>query len=163
MDAREELATSKEDIRRRTRLVLEKVAADHLDWSPAPKALTIRQMVRHMRLSEEGSFQVVGHGDWEYAAKRRSAPLVVLLGEPEPWEDELAAFERAHQGWLAFIRALPVDGLTQEIVNPQSNQRSSVLAFVLARIEHEVHHRAQISTYLRMLGERWPSPYGQLP
>jgi uncharacterized damage-inducible protein DinB len=26
-----------------------------------------------------------------------------------------------------------------------------------------VHHRAQISTYLRMLGEQWPSPYGQLP
>ncbi|MBI3328265.1 MAG: hypothetical protein HYZ81_16370 [Nitrospinae bacterium] len=34
---------------------------------------------------------------------------------------------------------------------------------VLVRIEHEVHHRAQISTYLRMLGEQWPSPYGKLP
>jgi uncharacterized damage-inducible protein DinB len=26
-----------------------------------------------------------------------------------------------------------------------------------------VHHRAQISTYLHMLGKQWPSPYGKLP
>ena len=58
---------------------------------------------------------------------------------------------------------MPADALTQELVNPQNNQRVSALAVVLARVEHEVHHRAQISTDLRMLGEQWPSPYGQLP
>jgi glucose-6-phosphate-specific signal transduction histidine kinase len=79
MNAPEELARFKEEARQRTRLVLEKVTPDQLDWMPAPQALTIRQMVRHMRLSEEGSFQ------------------------------------------------------------------------------------AQISTYLRLLGEQWPSPYGKLP
>jgi uncharacterized damage-inducible protein DinB len=159
----EELARFKEEVRQRTRLVLEKVTQDQLDWMPAPQALTIRQMVRHMRLSEEGSFQVVQHGDWGYSARRRTAPLVTLIGEAEPWEAELSAFERAHQDWLAWIRAVPADGLTQELVNPQNDQRSSALAFVLARLEHEVHHRAQISTYLRMLGEQWPSPYGKLP
>jgi hypothetical protein len=85
------------------------------------------------------------------------------LGESEPWEAELSAFERAHQDWLAWIRAIPADGLSQELVNPQNNQRSSALAFVLARLEHEVHHRAHISTYLRMSGEQWLSPYGKLP
>jgi len=58
---------------------------------------------------------------------------------------------------------MPTDALTQELVNPHNNQRVSALAFVLARIEPEAHHRAQLSTYLRMLGEQWPSPYGQLP
>jgi uncharacterized damage-inducible protein DinB len=48
---------------------------------------------------------------------------------------------------------MPAEALTQELVNPYHNQRVSALAFVLARLEHEVHHRAQISTYLRMLGE----------
>ena len=163
MNAPEALARFKEEVRQRTRLVLEKVALDQLDWVPVPQALTIRQMVRHMRLSEEGSFQVVEHGDWGYSVRRRSAPLVMLLGESAPWEAELAAFERAHQDWLAWIRTVPADGLTQELVNPQNNQSASVVAFVLARLEHEVHHRAQISTYLRMLGEQWPSPYGKLP
>jgi uncharacterized damage-inducible protein DinB len=58
---------------------------------------------------------------------------------------------------------MPADALTQELVNPQHNRCVSVLAFVLARLEHEVHHRAQIFIYLRMLGEQWPSPYGELP
>jgi uncharacterized damage-inducible protein DinB len=163
MNAPEELARFKEEVRQRTRIVFEKITSDQLDWTPAPQALTIRQMARHMRLSEEGSLQVVQHGDWGYGIRRRSAPLVTLLGESAPWEAELAAFERAHQGWLAWIHGLPADSLTQELVNPQNHQRISVLAFVLARVEHEVHHRAQISTYLRMLGEQWPSPYGKLP
>jgi uncharacterized damage-inducible protein DinB len=163
MNAPAELARVKEEVRQRTRLVLEKITQDQLDWTPAPEALTIRQMARHMRLSEEGSLQVVQHGDWGYAVKRRSAPLVMLLGEAAPWEAELTAFEHAHQEWLTWIHALPADRLTQELVNPQNNQRISALAFVLARIEHEVHHRAQISSYLRMLGEQWPSPYGKLP
>jgi uncharacterized damage-inducible protein DinB len=163
MNAPEALARFKEEVRQRTRLVLAKVTGDQLDWMPAPQALTIRQMVRHMRLSEEGSLQVVQHGDWGYSARRRSAPLVMLLGESEPWEAELAALERVHQDWLTWIRAIPADGLTQELANPQNAQPVSGLAFVLARLEHEVHHRAQVSTYLRMLGEQWPSPYGQLP
>jgi uncharacterized damage-inducible protein DinB len=163
MNIPEELARFKEEVRQRTRLVLEKVTPDQLDWVPAPQALTIRQMVRHMRLSEEGSFQVVQQGDWGYSVRRRSAPLVTLLGTSEPWEAELAAFEDAHQHWLAWINAMPAEALAQELVNPYHNQRVSALAFVLARIEHEVHHRAQISTYLRMLGEQWPSPYGELP
>jgi uncharacterized damage-inducible protein DinB len=163
MNTPEELARFKEEARQRTRLVLEKVTSDHLDWMPAPQALTIRQMVRHMRLSEEGAFQVVQHGDWGYSARRRTAPLVTLLGTSEPWETELTAFEDVHQGWLAWINAMPADALTRDLVNPQQNQRVSALAFVLARLEHEVHHRAQISTYLRMLGEQWPSPYGELP
>jgi uncharacterized damage-inducible protein DinB len=163
MNTPEELARFKEEVRQRTRLVLEKVTLDQLDWVPAPQALTIRQMVRHMRLSEEGSFQVVQHGDWGYSARRRTAPLVTLLGTSEPWETELTAFEDVHQSWLAWINAMPADALTRELVNSQQNQRVSALAFVLARLEHEVHHRAQISTYLRMLGEQWPSPYGELP
>jgi uncharacterized damage-inducible protein DinB len=163
MNTPEELAHFKEAVRQRTRLVLEKVTTDQLDWVPAPQALTIRQMVRHMRLSEEGSFQAVQHGDWGYSVRRRSAPLVTLLGTSESWEVELAAFEDAHQDWLAWIKAVPAEALTQELVNPHHNQRVSALAFVLARLEHEVHHRAQISTYLRMLGEQWPSPYGELP
>lgn len=55
MNAPEELARVKEEVRQRTRLVLEKITSDQLDWIPAPQALTIRQMARHMRLSEEGS------------------------------------------------------------------------------------------------------------
>lgn len=162
MNSCEEMAHLKEEVRRRTRLVLEKVTPNQLDWVPAPQALSIRQMMRHMRLSEEGNLKAVEEGDSAYSVTRRSAPLVTLLGQADAWETELAAFEEAHQGWLAFIRALPPDGLSQEFTNPHNNQRMSVLALVLGRIEHEVHHRAQISTYLRMLGEEWPSPYGKL-
>jgi uncharacterized damage-inducible protein DinB len=163
MNTPEELAHFKKEVRQRTRLVLEKVKPDQLDWVPAPQALSIRQLVRHMRLSEEGSFQVVQHGDWGYSVTRRSAPLATLLGASGPWETELKDFEDTHQDWLVWISALPPDSLTQELVNPHNNQRISALAFVLARLEHEAHHRAQISTYLHILGERWPSPYGQLP
>ena len=51
MNTSEELARFKEEVRQRTRLVLEKVTSDQLDWMPEPQALTIRLMVRHMRLS----------------------------------------------------------------------------------------------------------------
>jgi hypothetical protein len=75
-------------------------------------------MARHMRLSGEGSLQVVQHSDWGYAIRRCSAPLVMLLGESAPWQAELAVFERTRQDWLAWIHALPADGRMQELVNP---------------------------------------------
>lgn len=162
MDSCEELARLKEGVRRRTRLVLEKVTPEQLDWVPAPEALTIRQMLRHMRLSDEGNLEALEEGNWGYSARRPLSPLVDQLGEPESWEAELAAFERAHQGWVAFIRSLAPDGLSREFINPNTQRRLTALEQVLGRIEHEVHHRAQISTYLRMLGEQWPSPYGRL-
>ena len=37
MNTPEELARFKEEVRQRTRLVLEKVTHDQLDWVPAPK------------------------------------------------------------------------------------------------------------------------------
>jgi hypothetical protein len=40
MNTPEELARFKEDVRQRTRLVLEKVPLDQLDWAPAPQTLT---------------------------------------------------------------------------------------------------------------------------
>ena len=42
MNTPEELARFKEEVRQRTRLVLGKVTPNHLDWMPAPLALTIR-------------------------------------------------------------------------------------------------------------------------
>jgi hypothetical protein len=36
MNAPEDLARFKEEVRQRTRLVLEKITPDQLDWMPAP-------------------------------------------------------------------------------------------------------------------------------
>ena len=135
MNTPEELARFKEEVRQRTRLVLEKVTRTNWIGYPHPSVDDSADGPPHAS-QRGGVFQIVQHGDWGYSVRRRTAPLVTLLGESEPWETELAAFEETHQDWLTWISHAGRRA-TQELVNPQNTQRVSALAFVLARIEHE--------------------------
>ncbi len=159
MKETEMLAELKEEIRGRTRTMLDKIPPDRLDWSPVEGALTLGQLLRHIWKSEQGICKLA-RGNWEYLEKRLPEGLFAVLGDVEDLESELKNMEEAHREAVNLIRSLSEEELNKEYFNEKFNIGRTARENIRGLIEHEAHHRGQIALYLRILRVEGSSPYG---
>jgi len=146
------LLNQKQAVRRRTRQVLSLIRPEHLGWRPAAGALTVGEMLRHIWVSEEGVRRVALEGDFTYYWKRIPRGLRSVLGTPGTLADELAELERVHNETLRAVGDFPLERFEEERAEESLGYRRKVYAILLGINEHEVHHRGQLMTYLRILG-----------
>ncbi len=156
MDIRELFVKQKEAVRRRTREVVGLVRPADLNWQPEKDALTVGEMIRHLWVSEEGVRRAALDGDFRYYEKRIPEGLRAVLGAPGTLAEELAKLESVHQETLRLIGVLSPAQLDEDRVHETLGFRRKVYAMLLGINEHEIHHRAQLMLYLRMLGRPVP-------
>lgn len=156
MDIKEFFLKQKQAIHIRTRQVVEMVRPEHMAWQPAPGALSVGETLHHMWHSEENVRRAALLGDFSYYVKRVPEGLRSVLGAPLALEKELANLERVYQETLAAVEAFPLDRWEEERVHESLGYRRKVYAILLGINEHEIHHRAQLMTYLRILGTPVP-------
>ncbi|MCL4524421.1 MAG: DinB family protein [Acidobacteria bacterium] len=152
MDYGELFCKQKEAIRRRTREVAGMVRTEDLVWRPEKDALSIGEMLRHLWVSEEGVRRVALDGNFAYYEKRIPQGLRAVLGTPGALADELARLESVHQETLRLVTAFPPERMEEERVHAELGFRRKTYIMLLGINEHEIHHRAQLMVYLRMLG-----------
>ena len=158
MDLKEFFLKQKEAIRARTRQITALVRPEHFDWRPEKEALSVGEMLRHLWVSEEGVRRVALEGDFAYYERRIPEGLRAVLGAPATLADELRNLERVHTETLAAVAAIPLVRWEEERIHPGLGFRRKVAVILLGINEHEIHHRAQLMTYLRMLGTPAPEP-----
>ena len=156
MDVREILLKQKEVQRARTRQVLTLVRPEMMDWRPQAGALSVGEMLRHVWVSEEGVRRVALEGDFAYYETRIPQGLRAVLGTPQALEEEIVHLERVHNETLAAVRAFPLERFQEERIHEGLGYRRRVYVILLGINEHEIHHRAQLMVYMRMLGT--PAP-----
>ena len=156
MSVKEIIVKQKEAIRGRTRQVVAMVRPEHLTWQPEKSALSIGEMLRHMWMSEEGVRRIALEGNFAYYEKRIPQGLRAVLGTPGALEVELQNLDRVHGETLAAVSAFPLERFDEERIHEGFDYRRKVWAILLGINEHEIHHRAQLMTYLRILGTPWP-------
>ena len=71
-------------------------------------------------------------------------------------DHEIEMLEKTHQETMELVAAMPPERFEQTFVHEKFSFRRKGYAILLGIIEHEVHHRAQLLTYLRILGTPWP-------
>ena len=82
---------------------------------------------------------------------------------PKTWQELIAAYEKAHAELVRKLRAIPDEALNGTIRVPvskdrmEAHRRGDVLWYFLHAL---IHHRGQLSVYLRMVGGKVPSIYG---
>jgi uncharacterized damage-inducible protein DinB len=153
---RELFLKQKEAIRRRTRDVAERLRPEWMGWRPEKDALAVGEMLRHLWVSEQGVRRAALDADFAYYETRIPQGLRAVLGAPRSLEEELADLERVHAETLAAVRAYPAERFEEERAHERLGYRRKVYAILLGIIEHEIHHRAQLMTYLRILGAPVP-------
>ncbi len=82
---------------------------------------------------------------------------------PPPWADILPALEKAHKDFGALIRATPDEKLLQAVkfmTGPKQMGDIRRIDFLWFLLHDEIHHRGQMTVYLRLADAKVPSVYG---
>jgi uncharacterized damage-inducible protein DinB len=156
MDLREFFLKQKEAVRGRTRQVLGLVRPEHFGWRPEKDALSVGEMMRHLWVAEEGVRRVALEGNFAYYETRIPMGLRAITGPPRTLEEEVRDIERVHAETLRAVAAWPLERFDEERSHAGLGFRRKAGIILLGINEHEIHHRAQLMTYLRMLGTPVP-------
>jgi len=158
MEFREIFSKQKQALRKRTTEVFALIRPEHLEFRPQKDALTLHEMLHHLWKSEEGVRRVALNNDFAYYETRIPKGLHPTLGALLPLDQELSNLQRVHDETLAAIAQTPPEVFEQERARDDLNFRRKVWVILMGINEHEIHHRAQIMTYLRMQGTFAPEP-----
>ncbi len=156
MDFRQLFLKQKETIRRRTDQVAAIVRPDMLGWRPEKDALSVGELLRHLWVSEQGVRRAALEGNFAYYEKRIPEGLRAVLGTPGALQEELQNLARVHHQTLDAVSKCPDTLFETERIHEPLGFRRKVYAILLGINEHEIHHRAQLMTYLRILGTPVP-------
>jgi uncharacterized damage-inducible protein DinB len=77
---------------------------------------------------------------------------------PPDLESAIADFERESAGTLANLDALPEQDLQREV--QFAGRTFWVGEYILMMLSDQIHHRGQLTVYVRMAGGKVPSIYG---
>jgi uncharacterized damage-inducible protein DinB len=137
---------------RTTKKVLEAVPADKADYRPDPFARTAMELARHIAAAEMRFLETTINAEF---------PTVAGLSEKVKTPAEVAA-------WYSDTFARNFEKLTQlkgdhliKITDFRGMFKLPAVAFLQVGMNHSIHHRGQLSSYLRCMGAKVPSIYGE--
>ncbi len=139
-------------IRRRTLTFARAIPPDRIDWSPQEDAFTFGDILRHLAAVEEITICAVVNKRW----KAYPGHALGLASEPE---EIIAYLEATHAEAMSMLRALP-DTELQKPRTALAGRTLKAWRLLMSIIEHEIHHRSQLASYLTMLGLAPPQIFG---
>lgn len=138
---------------RTTRKVLEAVPADKVSYRPDACSMTADELVRHIA---SGEFFFTGA-----AISGVFNPGAIKLPDSVTTPEQVAA-------WYEETFAQQFDALTKlsgeqlaKIVDFRGKFQQPAVLFLQFGLAHTIHHRGQLSTYLRPMGAKVPAIYGE--
>ena len=145
--------------------LLEAIAAlpaDRFDFKPRPEMLTAHQVILHIAEAERAWMHHVVEGGTheEWVAPHRDPAQGWTTAYEAPDHPRLLAvleeWHRPTQRW--FEQPAAELGRLITYQPAQGPERRYTLHWILDHVqEHEIHHRAQLNLYLRLLGIEPPS------
>jgi uncharacterized damage-inducible protein DinB len=130
-----------------TRKVLARIP-DGSEYRPDPKSRTAREIAWQIVAEEKMIIEALENGQAEWAP-----PPV-----PDSMKDVLAAYEKQSADIVRRWKALPADRWDGTVEFFGNKRPASPMAWSF--LFDIVHHRGQISTYLRPMGSTVPQIYG---
>lgn len=136
-----------------TKKVLEAVPAEKCEHRPDPISKSAIELVRHIAVAENRFLETVINGVFDVNA--------AALPENVKTPQEVAHwYEQRFTNNFNALTELSGDQLIKMVDFRGMFQRPAV-SFVLLGMIHTIHHRGQLSSYLRCMGAKVPSIYGE--
>lgn len=138
---------------RTTKSVLAAVPNANLDYRPDPSAKSANELLRHIASADNWFIKSVVDGVF--------VPGSVKIPEDVKTPEDVVE-------WYANEHAKNFDAVTRmsgeqliQIVDFRGLFQNQAFTFLQAGLLHTVHHRGQLSTYLRPMGGKVPAIYGE--
>jgi len=145
-----EFARYFDGIRRRTWAAVDRVSPDLLGWAPRPGEMTCGEIVRHVAGAER--FFVT-----KVVEDRFTEDLAP--GAPLDLAATRARLESVHREQMARLEQ-PSDDTLRAPRRDLDGGTVKAWRFLMAMVEHEIHHRSQLDSYLAEVGVEPPQLYG---
>jgi uncharacterized damage-inducible protein DinB len=133
--------------------VLGAVPNGNLDYRPDPKSKTALGLVRHIALEDEWLLNCIVNGEFTPPPDDSDA-----CGIMNPVDAVVRYKEKAPTA-LDRVRVMPGEKLTH-VIDLLGMIQAPGINFLAMSIKHSVHHRGQLSTYLRPMEGKVPGIYG---
>jgi uncharacterized damage-inducible protein DinB len=136
-----------------TERVLAAVPVGHLDYRPDDKGKTGLGLVRHLALEDEWLLNCIANGAFTPPPDDSDACGIMTPA------DAVARYQAKVPAALDRIRALSGEDLAQ-VIDLFGMIQAPRVNFLAMSLKHSVHHRGQLSSYLRAMGGTVPEIYG---
>ena len=133
--------------------VIETVPTGRLDYRPDSRSKTGLGLVRHIALEDEWLLNCIANGEFTPPPDDSDA-----CGIMNP-ADAIARYKEKVSLALDRVRAMSGEKLAT-VIDLFGMIKAPGVNFLAMTIKHSVHHRGQLSTYLRPMGGKVPAIYG---
>jgi uncharacterized damage-inducible protein DinB len=138
---------------RNTQSVIEAIPATNGDYKPDAASKTALEIAWHIAAAEQRFYSGVVAGEFDFSPITR--PEAVRTGKDiGAWYQE--SFARNYEG----ISKLSGEQLAK-IIDFRGVMQQPAVAFLDFSLRHTIHHRGQLTTYLRAMGGKVPAVYGE--
>jgi uncharacterized damage-inducible protein DinB len=133
--------------------VIAAVPPDRLDYKPDEKSSTGMGLIRHIPLLDAWLLNSIADGNFAAPPSQSDA-----CGIMTP-TDAAACYEEKAKAALDRVRSMSGEQLA-ETIDFFGMMQFPAVNFIQLAIKHSIHHRGQLSTYLRSMGGKVPNIYG---
>ena len=144
-----------------TRKVLERVPDDKFEWAPHEKSMTLRQLATHVANLVGWTQMTLEQSEFDVAPPGGEA---FTLPAPDSVSELLAMFDRNTTSAREAIAGTDDNVFMQSWTLKKGGETvfSAPKGGVLRRfvMNHVIHHRGQLTVYLRLLGASVPQTIG---
>ena len=139
-------------IRRRTNRIISEIPADKIDWKPTEQSFSFADIIIHLANTEYELYI-------QNILKKNSIYCGHKISGIESKKDLISHLDMNHQKTIAELTILPDKYLNERCITPAGSS-ISVWKLLRVMIEHEIHHRGQIFSYLNMLNVKTTPIFG---
>jgi uncharacterized damage-inducible protein DinB len=135
-----------------TKRVLEAVPAERGAYRPDPVSKSAIELVRHIAAADNRFVEAVVTGAFNPRAEipdTAQTPAEIATWYEAEYAKNLAALAKATPDQL--LQMVDFRGIT----------RRPAVTFLMTGVHHTIHHRGQLSSYLRSMGAKVPAIYGE--
>ena len=136
-----------------TKKVIAAIPLTKGDYRPDPASKTALELAWHIAASEKRFLEGIVSGEFNFSPINRPES-VQTSADIARWYDEM------FQSVYPRLQQLTGEQLTKDIDFRGMFQQPAVL-YLRITLHHSVHHRGQLSTYLRPMGGKVPAIYGE--
>ena len=136
-----------------TRSVIAAIPPDKMDYRPDPVTRSAIDLAWHIVTAESRFLEAVAAGAFDFTPRDRPAS-VRTPEDVNRWYDDQSGQN------VERLKALSGEQLAKVIDFRGIFQRPAV-HFVSLALNHSIHHRGQLTMYLRPMGAKVPSIYGE--
>jgi uncharacterized damage-inducible protein DinB len=153
-----ELAAAFRTVRKNTVQIAEEIPENKYDFKPAPEARSVAQTLAHVALAPQfyhyvHSRKITDMGTVNF--QEVFGPLIAEEAKPRTKTELVEMLKSDGEKFAAFLEGLSETDLSERVNLHAAAGGGSKTRFemLLSPKEHEMHHRAQLMTIQRMIGQ----------